>query len=135
MIRFLSVALILLFITTLTLGYLLFMQNRPQAEPVKTSVQEARFSPSLSFTPKELVFKRGCTNCHDLKNTLVGPSFEAIAERYHQDQDAADSLFLSLRQGSSGKWSSAMAMPTQPIERVNDEEAIAILDWVLGLGH
>lgn len=99
------------------------------AQPLLTNEVQA----AHAFTEaqvKDLFHKRGCVNCHDSKNTLVGPPFNAIAERYEADLHAGDTLLTSLREGSKGKWGAA-AMPSYTPQSVSSAEAEAMLEWIL----
>lgn len=80
---------------------------------------------------RDLFHKRGCVNCHDSQNTLVGPSFTAIAERYQMNEHAQDILLTSLRQGSQGKWGDIHVMPMNTEAAVSDSEANAMISWIL----
>ncbi|MCA9838876.1 MAG: c-type cytochrome [Trueperaceae bacterium] len=123
----------LFFLSTIILAFL-FIKQADQSIKEQLAIAESPLALAIPVTlsGKELSFRRGCTNCHDLKNTLLGPSFEAISMRYSRDLQAHETLTKSLREGSSGKWAQ-IAMPVQPTERVSDDEAAVILDWVLTL--
>jgi cytochrome c len=82
---------------------------------------------------KDLFLARGCVNCHDVHNLLVGPSFAAIAERYRGEPQAETVLLASLRQGSQGLWG-AEAMPVHRVGQISDEEAEAMVRWILEQG-
>lgn len=81
---------------------------------------------------KDLFLGVGCVSCHDVENTLVGPSFVAIAERYGDRPEAEALLLTSLREGSQGRWG-AEAMPLQRVEKIGDAEATAMVRWILAL--
>ncbi len=102
--------------------------------------------PPPDFSPevvKDFFHKFGCTNCHDVKNPLVGPPFEAIAARYKGDPRAEEELYKSVREGSRGKWFDPntttiygiqRVMPAQDRKRVPDPELRAMIRWILKLG-
>ncbi len=87
-----------------------------------------------------LFLKKGCTNCHDIRNPLVGPPFEAIARRYQDDPAAEQKLFESVRRGSQGKWYDPRStttygirrvMPAQDRKKISDAELRAMVRWIL----
>ena len=123
----------LFFLSTLILAFF-FIRQSDQAVKEQLIIAKSPLSLSIPgrLEGKELSFRRGCTNCHDLKNTLLGPSFGAISRRYSRDLQAHETLTKSLREGSRGKWAQ-ITMPIQPVERVSDDETAVILDWILSL--
>nr|AWJ66278.1 cytochrome c551/c552 [uncultured bacterium] len=82
---------------------------------------------------KDLLHKRGCVNCHDMTNTLVGPSFEALALHYQQQDDAETRFLQRFREGSQGQWGTNQMMPPQSTQAVSDTEASAMYAWIVAL--
>ncbi len=79
----------------------------------------------------EKMAERGrCLACHDVKNRKVGPSFQAIAERYRDKEGAAEYLMVKAQSGGGGVWGGIM-MPANP--QVNKGELVQIIDWILSL--
>jgi len=101
--------------------------------------------PPPEYSPEEVkgfFQKHTCTNCHDIRNPLVGPPFEAIAERYKNDPHAEEKLFKSVREGSRGKWYDPKStttygiqkvMPPRGPDRVPDDHLRAMIRWILDL--
>lgn len=75
-----------------------------------------------------LAGKHGCLGCHAKASTLVGPSYQAIAERYAGQADAAAMLAKKIRAGGGGVWGE-MAMPAQA--NVSEADARKLASWVL----
>ncbi len=76
-----------------------------------------------------LVKQYDCFTCHRVKQKLVGPSFNDIAEKYKgTDID----LSLSLLHGSSGKWSNDAIMPVNP--EITSEDAEKMASWIMDTG-
>ncbi|MFM0191372.1 c-type cytochrome [Paraburkholderia nemoris] len=71
-----------------------------------------------------------CRACHSIDTTKVGPSFQAIAERYRGNSDAIAKLKKSMLEGSSGKWSTGAQMPPNAI---SDADAERFAGWILRL--
>jgi cytochrome c551/c552 len=78
---------------------------------------------------KNLIHALGCTNCHDMRNPLVGPPFDAVTARYRESPDGAATLAASMRNGSSGKW--GLKVPDMPPQRVSVEESELIASFLL----
>jgi|SRR5690606_7415550 len=71
-----------------------------------------------------------CLGCHQVDKKRVGPSFEAIGERYLPVEGAVDYLVLSIKNGGGGRWG-AVPMPSQP--QVSHADALVIAQWILDL--
>ena len=71
-----------------------------------------------------------CLSCHQIDKKRVGPSFEAIGERYLPVQGAIDYLAIVIKDGGRGRWG-AVPMPAQP--QVSHADALVIAQWILDL--
>jgi len=80
--------------------------------------------------PAALSRAAGCGMCHHAENAMLGPSWQAIAERYRGDEGAAGLLAQRVREGSKGVWGEAMMMPT-PEEKLSDGELASVIGWIL----
>ncbi|QLF92652.1 c-type cytochrome [Pseudomonas sp. ABC1] len=78
---------------------------------------------------EELFQSKPCGACHNLQVKLVGPALKDIAAKHAGVDGAAQTLAAHIKNGSSGIWG-AMPMPPNP---VNDEEALALAEWILSL--
>ncbi len=84
-----------------------------------------------------LAHMNGCVECHVANVSTVGPSWNAISERYKDVplEDAKAVLIASMKYGSRGKWpswKSADGMP--PLDgRVSDEHMAQLVDQILPL--
>jgi len=75
-----------------------------------------------------LAVKHGCLGCHAKASALVGPSYQAIAERYAGQADAAAMLAKKIRAGGGGVWGE-LVMPAQT--GVTEADAKKLASWVL----
>jgi len=75
-----------------------------------------------------LARKHGCLGCHAAATTLVGPSYQAVAERYAQRADAPALLLKKLRQGGAGNWGE---VPMPPQAAVPEADAKRLIAWIL----
>jgi len=83
----------------------------------------------------QLARKLGCSTCHNVDGTLVGPSFRAVAARYAPQGSATDTadtvarLLVKLKSGGAGAWG-AVPMPAQG--QVSAADARKVVEWILG---
>jgi cytochrome c len=74
--------------------------------------------------------KNGCTNCHSIDKKVVGPAWQAVADKYKGDAGAADKLSAKIAKGGSGVWGTT-PMPAQPkLSEADNKELVA---FILGL--
>jgi len=71
--------------------------------------------------------KYACTTCHQVAKKLVGPSWQAVSEKYSGNL-TAEQLAISIKKGGGGKWG-AVPMPPQP--QVADADLAALAGWIL----
>ena len=74
---------------------------------------------------EDMAKAKNCLACHSLEKKMVGPSFRDIAAKNGDAAKLADSI----KNGSKGRWG---AIPMPP-NRVSDDEAQALANWVLSL--
>jgi cytochrome c len=80
---------------------------------------------------ERLATDKGCVACNQLDKTLVGPAFQAIAQKYGDDAEARAYLAAKIRSGGSGVWGGMMP----PQAHVDENEAETIADWVASLAQ
>lgn len=86
--------------------------------------------PAMAQDAEQLLQQKACVACHATDVQLVGPAYEAVAERYAGEENAVQTLVESITTGSKGKWGE---IPMPP-NNVTDEEATALAEWVLDQG-
>ena len=60
--------------------------------------------------------RTGCSTCHAQSEKTIGPSYEAIAGRYESSDENVENLIRSVKNGSSGKWGSAVMIPHPTVD-------------------
>lgn len=75
-----------------------------------------------------LAQRHGCLGCHAAQSQLVGPAYQAVAERYRAQPDAAAELARHIRAGSSGRWG---AVPMPPQVQLSEADARRLATWIL----
>ena len=79
----------------------------------------------------ELVQQRRCYGCHQLTETLLGPSYQAISMRHRgRSEVMVEVLANKIIVGGSGNWG---IVPMVPNEHVSLEEARVMARWILNL--
>lgn len=76
----------------------------------------------------ELARQLNCMSCHAADRTLLGPSLADIRHRYANQPDARNTLARKIQTGGSGAWGN---VPMPANTQVNDEEAQALVAWIL----
>lgn len=86
-----------------------------------------------SHVVKQMFRTMGCTNCHDIRNTIGGPSFEAIAERYPPHPDTIRAIVRRVMKGTRGRWSGLPleTCPDKMGEGFKDYEIRWMVEWIL----
>jgi cytochrome c len=97
------------------------------SDPGEAAVEHAR-QPGRG---EQLVTEKGCMACHQLEKTLVGPAFQAVAQKYGDDAEARAYLAGKIRSGGSGVWDGMMP----PQAHVDEDEAMAIAVWLASLAR
>jgi cytochrome c len=78
-----------------------------------------------------LLAQKHCNACHDMRSTLIGPSYTAIATRYRAGEaGSVEVLARKILLGGGGNWG---VVPMVPNEHVTLGEARAIVRWMLDL--
>jgi len=79
---------------------------------------------------EELAQANNCLACHKIDSQLVGPSYQDVAAKYKDQDGAAELLFESVKNGSSGTWGS---IPMPPNAAVSDDDIHALVAWILAM--
>lgn len=111
----------------------------PPLQPVPASVAKAPVTAPASPTPPPtpgadgaaLVQRHRCYACHDMRDPLLGPPYQAIAQRHAGNREAmADVLARKIVLGGGGNWG---VVPMVPNEHVGEADARTIARWILDL--
>jgi cytochrome c len=81
----------------------------------------------------QLAAEKQCTACHAMDGKASGPSFRAIAKKYRDRPESSDMLVSRVREGGWGHWGDMMMPPKTEPSRVSEEEARALVRWILQL--
>ena len=77
--------------------------------------------------------ENGCTKCHNETASVLGPSWQAVAQRYKDNPNARRILIDSVKHGSSGKWANMTGGVDMPAlgARVREQDIEKIVDYIL----
>jgi cytochrome c len=96
--------------------------------PVSAVSPEGKASEPQPSDPLAKLAQYGCTACHAIERTVVGPAFRDVADRYHDQQGAAQTLEAKVKNGGAGVWGE---IPMPPNSAVPDAEVDEIVNWIL----
>ena len=72
--------------------------------------------------------QNACLGCHAINKKIVGPSFQAIAEKYKGDANAQAFLKNKIAKGGSGSWG---VVPMPANAKLNDADLSTLTSWIL----
>ena len=85
---------------------------------------------TVASASQQLAQKNQCMSCHQVERKVVGPAFKEVAKKYKGNADAEAHLIAVVKKGGKGVWGN---IPKPPHPQVKDEDAKAIIAWVLSL--
>ena len=97
---------------------------------MKTVIMSLILMSSPVWADNDLLIKNNCLACHNVNQTVVGPSFKAVANKYRGQADATDKLAKKIRAGGAGVWG-AMPMPAHP--QISESDAKKLVAHVLSI--
>ena len=97
---------------------------------MKTVIMSLILMSSPVWADNDLLIKNNCLACHNVNQTVVGPSFKAVANKYRGQEDATDKLTKKIRAGGAGVWGN-MPMPAHP--QISNVDAKKLAVYVLSI--
>lgn len=94
------------------------------------AASEATKAPDQIALGEVLVKGNDCNTCHHMKNTIVGPSHTAVAEKYEFNETSVKYLADKIIQGGNGVWGQ---VPMTAHADVSQSDAEAMARYVLSL--
>ncbi len=77
---------------------------------------------------QQILTSNACLACHAVDKKMVGPSYRDVADKYENEDNAAETLSKHIREGSSGIWG---AVPMPPNAGISDDDLAKVVEWVL----
>lgn len=89
-------------------------------------------SSSTGSTPKGETLAHGsdCFSCHAVSQKVVGPSFQAVANKFAGKSGAETTLVNAIKNGHVGTWGN-VPMPAHP--QLSDSDTKEIVSWILAM--
>ncbi len=75
-----------------------------------------------------LAKQNACLGCHAINKKIVGPSFQAVAEKYKNDPNAQAFLKNKIAKGGSGSWG---VVPMPANSKLSDVDLSTLTSWIL----
>lgn len=101
-------------------------------QPGQNSLSSINVHQANDITQGEaLVDASGCLSCHAISAKSVGPSYQAIAERYEDSEATFDLLKKIITKGGKGNWPGNLSMPAHPY--LSEEETRRIIAYIFSL--
>nr|BFD44863.1 hypothetical protein FFPRI1PSEUD_63620 [Pseudomonas sp. FFPRI_1] len=94
------------------------------AEPPVASVQGSVRQDAMS-----VLNANGCLGCHAIDHQVVGPAYQAVAERYRNDPKGEQTLIEHIREGGVGRWG---AIPMPPFSTLSEVQLKTLSEFILG---
>ncbi|KAA3440851.1 c-type cytochrome [Rufibacter hautae] len=78
----------------------------------------------------QLISSSDCTGCHKIDVKLVGPAYEAVAQKYENNDKDTEYLANKIIQGGKGVWGE---IPMTPHPNLSQEDAKQMAQYILSL--
>jgi cytochrome c len=88
------------------------------------------FGSSVASANPDLAKTKNCASCHSVDKGILGPSYQAVAQKYVNDKNAVSKLTEKVMAGGTGVWGK-IPMPANP--QVSKDEAEVLVKWILSL--
>jgi len=77
----------------------------------------------------------GCMNCHNVNNSIIGPAWSLVSERYKDVPDAKSYLIQKIKLGGDGAWNDITGGAKMPPHetRVSHAHIEQIVDFILSI--
>jgi cytochrome c len=72
--------------------------------------------------------KSACLGCHASNKKIVGPGFEAVAQKYKNESRAQDFLKNKIAKGGAGSWG---VVPMPANSKLSDADLSLLVSWIL----
>ena len=77
-----------------------------------------------------LIAKADCVGCHHKENKLIGPAYQAIAEKYPSNEENINLLADKIINGGKGVWGT---IPMTPHAKITQDDAKQMVTYILSL--
>jgi cytochrome c551/c552 len=99
-----------------------YLKDSSEIKPYLTNESNTDYSPLVQMGSST------CFSCHRAKGTLIGPSFERIAEKYKRDPKAVETLTEKIIAGGTSIWGDEKMPPHPDLKVAQVQEMVR---WIL----
>ena len=104
-----------------------YVKYRDTTNLIKTTYDDITEDPNYTLG-LSLVTKSDCSTCHKITEILIGPSYQQIANKYANNEDAVDYLANRIINGSLGNWGD-IEMTNHP--NLSKDDAKQMIKYIL----
>lgn len=87
-------------------------------------------APAAKTGGELLIAKSDCVGCHHKENKLIGPAYQAIAEKYPSNDENINLLVSKVIKGGKGVWGT---VPMTPHAKITEDDAKQMVTYILSL--
>lgn len=77
-----------------------------------------------------LIVKSDCVGCHHKENKIIGPAYQAVADKYPATEENITLLASKIINGGKGVWGT---IPMTPHTKITEDEAKSMVKYILSL--
>ncbi len=77
-----------------------------------------------------LIVKSDCVGCHHKENKIIGPAYQAIADKYPATEENITLLASKIINGGKGVWGT---IPMTPHTKITEDDAKSMVKYILSL--
>lgn len=84
---------------------------------------------------RAVVAKAGCMGCHAVSNSVYGPAWKLVSEKYQGTPNAHETLAAHINDGSYGRWDHITGGKRMPPQKgaLDETEMTIVIDYILSL--
>ena len=92
-------------------------------EEIKPAVADISQNPDYQ-KGLELISKSDCLTCHKIEEILIGPSYQAVANKYENTPANVTMLAEKVIKGGSGNWGQVAMLPHAQLSQADAEQMV-----------
>jgi cytochrome c len=121
----------LLLLSTITLLLAACGGSSSETEQSSTATTTPVAEEKPAMDPGQLlIVKSDCVGCHHKENKLIGPAYQAVAEKYPANDENINYLAGKIMKGGKGVWGQ---VPMTPHTKITEDEAKSMVKYILSL--
>lgn len=104
--------------------------SKPASQEI--AIENSETNDVQEVMPKglQLITESDCQTCHHKANNLLGPSYQAIANKYDNNEQSISTLAAKIINGGSGVWGET---PMNAHADIAENDAREMVNYILSL--